>query len=92
MIAMIASTPAFAGGEHMDRDASFGSQPPMQGYVQRKMDRLDTNRDGMVSSAELNATNKGEFMKSDTNRDGALSSSEMKDAMSKKIHRHRNKN
>lgn len=45
--------------------------------VDRIWGRLDTNRDGVISRAEIDAGSKRRFELADTNRDGALSKDEI---------------
>ncbi len=68
--------------------ASFIAVPAMANDPEKKADwkieKADTNGDGMISKAEHTAMSDKMFTDADTNKDGSLSKEELKAHMEKK--------
>ncbi|MCR5878875.1 hypothetical protein [Phenylobacterium sp. J367] len=55
--------------------------------TERMFARLDTNKDGAITKAELDAASKARFEKADANKDGVLSGDELKRGKGMRGHR-----
>lgn len=64
IISTFGMQPASAAGNHAEKGAKFFAE-------------VDTNKDGGITEAEMNAHMQARFAKSDTNGDGMLDSAEM---------------
>lgn len=73
-IAMAVAAPAFANDmDHMST----------QEKVDMKFEKFDTNKDGMLSKAEMDAAKAEKFSDADMNKDGMLSKAELTTKMEK---------
>jgi len=87
--ALSISTAAFA----MDHSSSHKTDKMerMKKMMHHKMEKIDTNKDGMISKAEMLAAAEKKFDESDADNDGLLTKEEMKAAKKKKHAKHHDK-